>query len=176
MKPAEAARSVGMDEDQLREINRIPARMVIKGGSTLLVPRGNSLLANVSGTIADNAQISLVPDAPPLRRVSIKAGKRDSVASIAKRYRVSAAQVAEWNDVAPGASFARGRTIVVYVQPSTGKRTARAAHVATRPASAKTGGVAKSRSGDKRAAAKKGARQQATAKPSSKQPVRLAHQ
>ena len=178
MKPSEAARSVGMDEELLREINRIPARMVIKAGSTLLVPRGNSLLANVSGTIADNAQISFAPDQPPLRKLSLKAGKRDSVASIANRYRVSAAQVADWNDVAPGASFARGRTIVVYVPHSTARararaEPARAAHAATRPTSAKTARTAKSRAADQRAATKKGSRD---AKASSKQPLRVARQ
>ena len=178
MRPAEAARSVGMDEDQLREINRIPARMLIKAGSTLLVPRGNSLLANVSGTIADNGQISLAPDAPPLRKVSLKAGKRDSVASIAKRYRVSAAQVADWNDVAPAATFARGRTIVVYVPSSARKQArsapARAAHVATRPKSAKAASIANSASNGKRAAARQGPRQQPQA--AARQPERVARQ
>src|SRR5665213_3202937 len=47
MTPAEAAKSVGMTEARLREVNRIPARMLIKSGSTLLVPRGNALLADV---------------------------------------------------------------------------------------------------------------------------------
>jgi membrane-bound lytic murein transglycosylase D len=36
--PAEAAAEVGMSEAQLREINRIPPRMLVKAGSTLLVP------------------------------------------------------------------------------------------------------------------------------------------
>jgi membrane-bound lytic murein transglycosylase D len=46
--------------------------------------------------------------------MSLKAGRKDSVASVAKRYRVSAAQVAQWNGVAKGASFAPGQTIVVF--------------------------------------------------------------
>src|ERR1035441_6461568 len=41
MRPAEAAKSVGMSEPNLRDVNRIPTRMLIKAGSTLLVPRGN---------------------------------------------------------------------------------------------------------------------------------------
>ncbi len=177
MKPSEAARSVGMDEDDLRDINRIPARMLIKAGSTLLVPRGNSLLANVAGTIADNAQMSLAPDAPPLRKVSLKAGKRDSVASVARRYRVSPAQVAEWNDVAPGASFAPGRTVVVYLQPSAARRQARAgapraAHLAARPPSANASRVVKAPAGPSRAATRQGPRQQAVAQ----RPVRIARQ
>ena len=68
--------------------------MLIKAGSTLLVPRGNALLADVSSEVADNATLALAPEAPPLRKISLKAGNKDSVASVAKRYRVSAAQVA----------------------------------------------------------------------------------
>jgi membrane-bound lytic murein transglycosylase D len=39
MKPADAARRVGMSEKDLREINRIPNGVLIKAGSTLLVVR-----------------------------------------------------------------------------------------------------------------------------------------
>ena len=109
MKSAEAAHAVGMPEEEFREVNRIPARMVIKAGSTLLVPRRNAMVADVSSTVADNATIMLAPDAPPLRKVPLRAGKRDSVDSVAKRYRVSAAQVAQWNDVGAGAKFRRGQ-------------------------------------------------------------------
>jgi membrane-bound lytic murein transglycosylase D len=115
MKSAEAAHAVGMPEEEFREVNRIPARMVIKSGSTLVVPRRNAMIADVSSTVADNATIMLAPDAPPLRKVSLRAGKNDSVDSVAKRYRVSPAQVAEWNSVGSGAKFPAGKTIVVYV-------------------------------------------------------------
>jgi membrane-bound lytic murein transglycosylase D len=97
--------------------------MLIKAGSTLVVPRGNALLADVSSQVADTAILALSPEAPPLRKTSLKAGKKDSVASVAKRYRVSPAQVAEWNDVSPGASFAPGQTIVVYTAASSRKAT-----------------------------------------------------
>ena len=139
MKTAEAAKSVGMSEERLREVNSIPARMLIKAGSTLLVPRGNALLADVSSRVADTATLSLAPDAPPMRKVSLRAGRKDSVASVAKRYRVDAAQVAEWNKVAPAASFAPGQTIVVYVAQAgrkaqaRGTRTAQASHGARGP-------------------------------------------
>ena len=126
MKTADAARAVGMSEEQLREVNRIPARMLIKAGSTLLVPRGTMVAADVPGHVADNAMLALVADAPPLRRVSLRAGRKDSVASVAKRYRVSPAQVAEWNKVGAGASFTPGQTVVVYLA-SGGRKGAAAA-------------------------------------------------
>ena len=124
MKTAEAARIVGMSEESLREVNHIPARMLIKAGSTLVVPRGNALLADVSSEVADTAMLSLSPEAPALRKTTLKAGHKDSVTSVAKRYHVSAAQVAEWNQVAPGASFAPGQTIIVYTAATTRKTAA----------------------------------------------------
>ena len=131
MKTAEAAQSVGMSEESFRDVNRIPARMLIKAGSTLLVTRGNALLADVSSKVADNATMTLAPDVPPLRKVSLRAGRRDSVASVAHRYRVSAAQVAQWNDVGPGVRFAPGQTVVVYVSSGGRKPTATSAAMRT---------------------------------------------
>jgi membrane-bound lytic murein transglycosylase D len=141
MKSAEAAQAVGMGEDEFREVNRIPARMLIKSGSTLLVPRRQTIVADVSSTVADNATLMLAPDAPPLRKVTLRAGRRDSVDSIAKRYRVSASQVAQWNDVGTAATFAPGKPIVVYVA---GKSSA---------ASMRTAGVRAHGSGSTRVAA-----------------------
>jgi membrane-bound lytic murein transglycosylase D len=115
LRPADAARQVGMTEAELREVNRIPPRMLVRSGSTLLVPRSAQRSADVSEQIADNAMMALAPDAPSARRVSLKAGKRDTVASIARRYRVPSAQVAQWNAVSTGASFKPGQTIVVYL-------------------------------------------------------------
>jgi membrane-bound lytic murein transglycosylase D len=130
MKTVDAAQSVGISEEHLREINHIPARMMIKAGSTLLVPRGNALLADVSSSVADNATMTLSPDTPPPRKVSLRAGKRDSVASVARRYRVGRDQVAQWNGVAPSAKFAPGQSIVVYVkQAPRSERSASAAAV-----------------------------------------------
>ena len=100
LKPADVARQVGMSEEQLRSVNRIPPRMLVKAGSTLLVPRSPHKTGNVSEHVADNAMMLLAPDRPAERRVSFKAGKKgDSVAAVAARHRVSAAQVAQWGAV-----------------------------------------------------------------------------
>ncbi|MFT3665407.1 transglycosylase SLT domain-containing protein [Piscinibacter sp.] len=122
LKPAEAARQVGMGEDELREVNRIPPRMLVRAGSTLLVPRSPQREADVSEHLAENATMALTPEGPALRRVALKAGKRDSVASVARRYRVSAMQVAQWNGVGAGASFRPGQAIVVYLAKKPGAR------------------------------------------------------
>ena len=77
----------------------------------------------------------LAPDVPPARRVVLKAGKRGlSVEAVARRYRVSAAQVAQWNSVGVKSSFKAGQSVVVYVptaRPAKGTRSAASAHKAT---------------------------------------------
>ena len=121
LKPGEAAKQVGMSEAELREVNKIPPHMLVRAGSTLLVPRSQNLLKDVSLHLADNANMALVPEALPPKRMTHRAGKGETVATVAKRYRVSAAQVAQWNKVGAGASFAPGQSVIVFVaqkQPS----------------------------------------------------------
>lgn len=133
LRPADAARQVGMSEAQLREVNRIPPRMLVKAGSTLLVPRTAQRQEDVSEHLADNAMMTLTPDIPPLRRVALRAGKRgETVASVARRYRTTPAQVAQWNKTSAGGKFAPGATIVVYVP----QKATRLAAASTAPAKA----------------------------------------
>ena len=114
MSVAEAARRIGMSEADLRNVNTIPPRMLIKAGSVLIVPRSAKMQTDVASHVADNGQLNLAPESVT-RRTTIKAGKRDTVATIAKRYRLSAAQVADWNDVGASAAFKAGQQVVVYL-------------------------------------------------------------
>ena len=131
MSTAEAARRVAMAESDLRTINSIPPRMLIKAGSALIVPRSTTSRADVAESVADNGQISLTPE-QVTRRTTVRARKNESVASIARRYRVSAANVADWNDVKASAAFKVGEQVVLFVpvraaspaQARSGKRTA----------------------------------------------------
>ena len=147
-KPAELARQFGMDEDRLREVNAIPKGMLVKAGSTLLVPRGAHRDQDVAEHLADNATLALTPEAPPLRRISFKAGRKgETVAAVARRYRVSPAQVAQWNSTSANASFKPGQAVVVMVasRPATTAAAARSTvRVAARDsAPAAKGGGAK---------------------------------
>ncbi|MBX9792802.1 MAG: transglycosylase SLT domain-containing protein [Burkholderiaceae bacterium] len=144
MRPADAARQVGMSEVQLRDVNRIPPKMLVKAGSTLLVPRSEQRHSDVAEHVADNATMELAPDVPPLRRVVLKAGKADTVASIARRYRVGAAQVAQWNAVGTGTRFKPGAAVVVYqaTRPAASTRVATAR--AKKPAAVAVGARSKS--------------------------------
>jgi membrane-bound lytic murein transglycosylase D len=121
MKTAQAAQEVGMPEAELRSVNNIPPRMMVKAGSTLLVPRSAQRQTDVSESVADHATMALAPDGPGIKRVAFRAGKKgDSVAAVAKRYGVSADHVAQWNEVTASARFSAGTTIVVYVPVRTG--------------------------------------------------------
>jgi membrane-bound lytic murein transglycosylase D len=121
MSVAEVAQRVGMSESDLRSVNNIPPKMLVKGGSALIVPRSTTTRQDVAEHVADNGQMSLTPEIIT-RRTTVRAGKRDSVASMAKRYRLSATSVADWNDTKASASFKAGQTVVLYlpVQVKTG--------------------------------------------------------
>ena len=121
MNPAEAARRVGMSESDLRSVNNIPPRMVIKAGSTLLVPRTSRTAPDVDVLVADTAQVSLAPEVVTLRTV-VHARKSESVTSLAKRYGVTASNIASWNSVSGAASFKKGQAVVVFLP--VGARTA----------------------------------------------------
>jgi membrane-bound lytic murein transglycosylase D len=124
MSASEAAKRTGMQEADLRAVNTIPPRMLIKAGSVLIVPRSSKVQADVSDEIADGGQLNLQPEAVT-RKMTVKAGKKDTVASLARRYKVSAKQLAEWNDLAPTTTLHAGQQLVLYVQVRTGPRTAR---------------------------------------------------
>jgi membrane-bound lytic murein transglycosylase D len=124
MNPTEAARRTGMSEAELRGVNNIPPRMLIKVGSTLLVPRSAKVETDVTSHVADNGQVSLAPEIVT-RRTTVKARKSESVASIAQRYGLSAASVATWNSVGASSAFKKGHPVVVFL-PIKSRASARA--------------------------------------------------
>jgi membrane-bound lytic murein transglycosylase D len=82
--------------------------------------------------VAEHAVLALAPEAPPLKRVSFRAGKRgDSVAAVASRYRVAAAQVAQWNGTTSAAHFKPGQ-VVVLMLPNRGTAARAVTRVASR--------------------------------------------
>ena len=131
MKAADAAKRVGMKESEFRNINHIPPRMLIKVGSTLLVPRSERVENDVTEHIADNGQLTLAPEPPPvvLHRTTVKAHKGESVATLAKRYGQSAASVAGWNKISASGMLKTGQKLVVFMPTkakSIGRSSARA--------------------------------------------------
>ncbi len=115
MKMAEAAQMVGMSESELRSINQIPPKMMVTAGSTLLVARSEQRVSDVSSHVADNARLALKPEPPPFRRVMIEARRGDTLATLAKRYRFTAAQLVQWNHISPRTRLKRGQALAVVI-------------------------------------------------------------
>ena len=114
MTVAAAANTVGMSENDLRSVNSIPPRMMVRAGSSLMVPRSAAVKQDVSSHLADNAHIALTPEIVN-RRTTVKARKHDTVARVAQRYKVSASQVADWNDIGAHAAFKAGQQVILYL-------------------------------------------------------------
>jgi membrane-bound lytic murein transglycosylase D len=121
---AEAAQRAGLGEADLRAINNIPPRMLIKAGSALMVPRDANVKTDVPGHVADNGQISFAPEIVTVR-TTVKARKRDTLVSVASRYGISVSNLADWNDLKSTASLRPGQSLIAYL-PSRAARSARA--------------------------------------------------
>jgi membrane-bound lytic murein transglycosylase D len=111
---SEAARRAGTTESELRALNNIPPRMLIKAGSTLVVPRAPHVQADVSDHLADNGSLALAPETT-LRKTTVKARKGDTVELMARRHKVSGENLAQWNKVAANASFKAGDSVVLFL-------------------------------------------------------------
>jgi membrane-bound lytic murein transglycosylase D len=84
----------------IREVNAIPPNMHPKAGSTVLVPKPSTDDdKDIGQDVADNAMLAYEADEPPRRKITVRAGKRDTVASIAARHKVKPEEVREWNDL-----------------------------------------------------------------------------
>jgi len=137
MRPAEAAKLVGLSEVRLRELNKIPERMLIKAGSALIVPRPHDHTQDVTEQLADQARIQLAPDGQRTVRRTVKAHpKGESLAAFARRHGHSVSDLAQWNKLSAQAMLRPGQalTVMSVVQASAGqpRRTKAAAPAAGR--------------------------------------------
>jgi membrane-bound lytic murein transglycosylase D len=114
LKPADAAKRVGMSEAELRSVNQIPSQMLIRAGSTMLLHRPPGMAVDVSERIADTGQLSLSPDRVP-QKTTIKAGKKETVTSLAQRYKLSPQDVASWNKLSATSALKPGQMVVLYL-------------------------------------------------------------
>ena len=131
MRPAEAAKLVGLSEAKLRELNKIPERMLIKAGSALIVPRPHDHTQDVTEQLADQARIQLAPDGQRTVRRTVKAHPQgESLAAFARRHGHSVSDLAQWNKLSAQAMLRPGQalTVMSVVQASAGQpRRAKAA-------------------------------------------------
>ena len=184
MNPTEAARRVGMSEADFREVNNISGRVVIKAGSSLLAPRTIQMTHDVTEKVADNGQVSLAAEMVS-KRIRVRAGKKDTVASLAAKYKVSPALLAQWNKVSTTAKFKPGQQIVLITQVSAlaatkdkGKSSSKPNQTAAKKTKASTKTAAKqNKKAVAKTATKKPNKTQAAAKPKTKpQSTKVAKQ
>ena len=132
MKAEEVASQLGMPVEQLRSVNGIPPRMMVKAGSTLLVHRKGSLDNDVTEHLAENGQLALSPEVV-LRKIQVKARKGDTLASLAARHGVTAANMADWNRLKISANLSAGQTLTVLVPSQAPRRVSKPAQVRKAP-------------------------------------------
>lgn len=112
MSVAEVARQHGADEEELRSINRIPSRMRVRSGSTLLVPRQDHHADEISPLVARSGSISFLPEVA-LQTTSLKAEVGDTIASFAERFGLPVSSVASWNNASPNTRLGAGQEVTV---------------------------------------------------------------
>mgnify|MGYP002662422115 CR=1 FL=1 len=128
---AEAARRAGMSAHDLRSVNSIPPRMLIKAGSALIVPRLELHAQDVPQQLANNARLEFTPEYSLVtKRKAIRVQRGDTLSSLAKRHNVSAHQLTSWNKLPANAGLRIGQTLSIYTEvqqairsQASGKRT-----------------------------------------------------
>ncbi len=139
LKPADTLSAVstrvGISEDKLREANRIPPRYRLAAGSTILVPRDETMDDIPADSL--DARFALVPESGNLRKVTYRVRRGDTLHSVAKRYKVNEKDVIMWNQLTTPSLFAGQRlelTVPAAARPATAKKGAKPASAASRPA------------------------------------------
>ncbi len=100
--------------DLIRQANNIPPRAVLKFGSAILVPKTAGYDNDIAPELVENARLAWERDLPATRLVRIPVKKQADLASIAKRYRVSVAELKSWNKLR-GDTVGRGTVLKVHV-------------------------------------------------------------
>jgi len=114
MRSSQVASRFGMDEGSFRSVNNIPRGVLIKAGSTVLVRRGHGAATTVDSDVVNNAKLSYTSDIV-LRRITVRARRGDSVASLAGRYDLPASTVAGWNKAQPRAALKPGQEVELFL-------------------------------------------------------------
>ncbi|PXW26512.1 transglycosylase SLT domain-containing protein [Paraburkholderia caballeronis] len=113
--PTAIAQKIGVDADTLMSVNKIPAGMRLKAGSTIVVPRtddGDD--EDISADVAESAVLAMEPDVPDTRKMLIRVRRKQSMVAVASRYGVSVGQLKAWNKTRRDA-VAPGQVLVLHV-------------------------------------------------------------
>jgi membrane-bound lytic murein transglycosylase D len=114
------AQRVGVTEASLRVANHVPPRYVAASGSTILIPRDETMAEDVPSEALDGA-VALVPEKAGLRKITVRVRRGDSLASISRRWHVTPDEIIAWNDLKAPSLFA-GQRLTLTVASSSGSR------------------------------------------------------
>ena len=102
------AKRAGISEEQLRHANQIPPRYKLASGSTILIPRDETMASDIPAASLD-ARFALVPEQANLRKVTYRVRRGDTVTSVAQRWKVLPKDVIVWNRLTAPTLFAGQR-------------------------------------------------------------------
>ncbi|MGZ9030179.1 MAG: transglycosylase SLT domain-containing protein [Burkholderiaceae bacterium] len=105
---AAVAKRVGIVEQQLREANQVPPRYRLAPGSTILIPRDETMEDDISVASLD-AHFALVPEHSNLRKVTYRVRRGDTLQGVARRWGVDEKDVIVWNHLTAPTLFAGQR-------------------------------------------------------------------
>lgn len=111
------AARVGVSADHLREANRIPRRHRLAAGSTILIPRDETMADDIAPAQLD-AALSLLPERPNQRLITYRVRRGDTLSGVARRYGTSADEIAELNRLRNRNLFAGQRLNIAVAAPS----------------------------------------------------------
>ncbi|WP_206951623.1 transglycosylase SLT domain-containing protein [Trinickia acidisoli] len=114
-RPQALAEKIGVDPQTLMSVNKIPAGMRLKPGSTLVVPRGDDGDdEDISADVAESAVLAMEPDVPDTRKMLIRVRRKQTMEEVAARYHVSLGELKVWNKT-HRTSVMPGQVIVLHV-------------------------------------------------------------
>ena len=105
---AAVAKRVGIGEQQLREANRVPPRYRLAPGSTILIPRDETMEDDIPVASLD-AHFALVPEHANLRKVTYRVRRGDTLHGVARRWGVDEKDIIVWNHLTAPTLFAGQR-------------------------------------------------------------------
>lgn len=110
------AKKFGTTAEVIRETNNIPANMVVRSGSTILVPKHPSADSYhmLTHDLADAAKLTYGPSGASTRLVYVKVQKNQTLARIARAHGVKPEMVRSWNNLA-SSELKAGQRLKVFV-------------------------------------------------------------
>ena len=136
-KVEDIAARLNISPDVIRQANNIPSRSVLKFGSAILVPKTAGYDRDIAPELVENAKLAWERDLPATRLVTVPVRKPARLASIAKRYRVSVAELKSWNKI-NGDTVKKGTILKVHGPYRSAAATTRARTKAIRAADVRT--------------------------------------